>query len=357
MRPYRRIGMTLTSATAAMTMLLVATHVSPAFAEVSFHGKTINIIINSAAGGGTDTIARLVGGALVQNLPGQPSVTFRNLPGGGGIQAGNYFAAQVPPDGLTLLSGSRTQISPTKLSNSAVKYNPAEYRFVGGTERLGTVVVGRKEHLGRLRDSAAKPLVYGDVDGERSGVAALLWAKAYLGWNVRFILGYSGTPDLALAARRNEVDMISDSSYANLKPLIADGMDPVVQFGARDDSGKRVARAALPNVPIFDELILPKLDGKARKAYEAWRDDQIVDKWLALPPKTPDDIVEIYRAAYLKAAADPKIVEMNRRAYGEDLPTYSGKAIDEVVKSLVETEEEELQFLIALKKKHGLPAN
>lgn len=340
------------------SLTLIGLRFAPlASADVSFQGKTINIIINSAAGGGTDTIARLVGNALGKNLPGEPSVIYRNIPGGGGIQANNYFYNQVPPDGLTLLSGSRTQISPAKLRLAAVKYSPAEYRFIGGTERLGTIIVARKDQVVRLTNPAAQPLVYGDVDGERSGLVAVMWAKEYLGWNVRFILGYSGTPTLSLAIRRGEIDLVSDSSMAHIAPLMGDGIDPILQFGARDDKGQRVARAALPTVPIFDQTIVPKLSGPALKAYEAWRDDQLVDKWLALPPKTPDDIVETYRAAYLKAADDPKVVEVNRATYGEHLPSYSGAAIDKIVKDLVATDEEDLAFLIELKKKHGLPVN
>lgn len=352
-RLWRAAGVTL----AAGLMMAAGNVASPAQAAVSFQGKTINIIVNSAAGGGTDTIARLVGSALAKHLPGEPAVTFRNLPGGGGIQANNYFYSQVPPDGLTLLSGSRTQLSPSKLRGSAVKYNPADYRFVGGTERLGTVILIRKQEQARIGNPAAKPAVYGDVDGERSGLLALMWAKEYLNWNVRFILGYSGTPAIALAARSGEIDMLSDSSVAHIMPLVADGMMPVLQFGARDENDRRVARAVFPEVPIFDELIQPKLSGKALKAYQSWRDDQLVDKWLALPPKTPEDIVEIYRAAYLKAVADPKIVDLNKKAYGEDLPSYSGSAIDKIVKNLVATDEDDLAFLIDLKKKHGLPVN
>ena len=341
----------------AAGLMMAAAVAWPARAEVAFHGKTVNIIVNSQAGGGTDTIARLVGSALAKNLPGDPAVNFRNLPGGGGIQANNYFYSQVKPDGLTLLSGSRTQISPSKLRGSAIKYNPAEFRFVGGTERLGTIIVVNKEGRPRIADPSAPPLVYGDVDGERSGVTALLWAKEFLNWNVRFILGYSGTPAISLAARRGEIDMISDSSVAHLEPLVEYGLVPLVQFGARGENDRMVARAAIPEVPIFDDVILPKLSGKALKAYRSWRGDQLVDKWLALPPKTPEDIVEAYRAAYMKAVADPKIIEINRREYGEDLPPYTGAAIDQVVKELVATDAEDLEFLINLKKKHGLPVN
>lgn len=338
--------------------LLAVWFASPAQAEVSYKGKTIHIIINSTAGGGTDIAARLLGTALGKNLPGDPSVIFRNLPGGGGIQANNYFYSQVPPDGLTLLSGSRTQLSPTKLRLAAVKYNPAEYRFVGGTQRLGTVILVNKEQAARLNNPAAPPLVYGDVDGERSGlVAGMMWGKEFLGWNVRFVLGYSGMAALELAARRGEIDIVAFSVMSQLQPLMDNGMVPITQFGAWGDNDQRVARAAFPGVPLFDDMILPKLSGRALKAYEGSRDDQLVDKWLALPPKTPDAIVDTYRAAYMRAASDPKVMEINRRTYGEDVLPYSGEALDKITRALVATDEADLEFVIELKKKHGLPVN
>jgi tripartite-type tricarboxylate transporter receptor subunit TctC len=74
---------------------------------VSYQGRTISVIINSTAGGGTDITARMVGGLMTKYLPGQPQVVFRNMPGGGGVTAGNHFSSRVPADGLTILAGSR----------------------------------------------------------------------------------------------------------------------------------------------------------------------------------------------------------------------------------------------------------
>ena len=157
----------LTTGLALVTALSFPVVTPVGAAEVSFEGKTISLIINSNPGGGTDTIARLVGTVLAKNLPGEPDIIYRNLPGGGGIQANNYFYSQVKPDGLTILAGSNTQISPPKLRNAAVKYNPAEYRYIGGTERLGSLIVVRTSEMKRFTDPSAVPLVQGDIDGER----------------------------------------------------------------------------------------------------------------------------------------------------------------------------------------------
>ena len=50
-------------------------------AEVSFKGKTIDVMLGSPAGGGTDGTTRLVGSFLEKYLPGNPSMRYRNVPG------------------------------------------------------------------------------------------------------------------------------------------------------------------------------------------------------------------------------------------------------------------------------------
>lgn len=353
----RLCRMMIGGALAALLAAAVTTFPGAARADVSFQGKTINIIINSNPGGGTDTIARLVGTALAKHLPGEPEVSFRNLPGGGGIQANNYFYGQVKPDGLTILSGSNTQISPPKLRGSAVKYNPAEYRFVGGTERLGSIMVVRQSEMARFTDASAEPLVQGDIDGERDGLLMGLWGKEYLGWNTRFVLGYASVPAVELAARRGEIDIFANGNGSVITRLTSEGLRPVAQLGTRDDNDRIVPRAAFHDVPVFDDMITPKLSGKALKAYQSWRGDQLIDKWMALPPKTPDDIVETYRKAYLQATTDPKSKAVLLRAFGADWSPYSGATVDKIVAGLVATSEEDLAFLIALRKKHGLPTH
>ena len=343
------------TATVTAVALVFGVLTCAAQAEVSFKGKTIKIIINSKPGGGTDANARLIGVHLARHLPGEPTVVFQNLPGGGGIKANNYFYAKVPPDGLTLLSGSRTQISPTKLRHKGVKYNPAHYSFVGGTERLGTVILVRKEERRRLLDPKAKSLVYGGIDGERTGAIAGAWAKEFLGWNIKYLLGYPGAADMFLAARRREIDMVANQNVSNVMPLIKDGLESIVQIGVRDESGKMVPRTSFPKIGVFDDMIRPKLSGKALKAYQTWLDDQLVDKWVALPPKTPAEVVAVHRTAFLKAVKDRKFLDIAKHEFGEDFGIYSGANMDRIVRSLVETSDDDLAFLVNLRKKHGLP--
>ncbi|MBT7527532.1 MAG: hypothetical protein HN658_09610, partial [Rhodospirillales bacterium] len=250
---YPRFSILLSGAALGVT-LGFGTQMAPAVAaDMSLKGETVQIIINSRPGGGTDANARRIGGYLIHHLPGKPQVIFRNLPGGGGIKANNYFFAKVKPDGMTLLSGSRTQVSPYKLRHRAAKYNPGKYRFVGGTARLGTIILINKKLHGRL--TKGKVLAFGGIDGERTGSHAAIWGKEFLNWNVKFVLGYSGTSDLLLAARRGEIDMVHNQTVFNVGPLLKDNMDALVQLGNRDAKGNMIARSSFSTVPVLGDLL------------------------------------------------------------------------------------------------------
>jgi tripartite-type tricarboxylate transporter receptor subunit TctC len=339
----------------ALFSISVAYGVS-ARAEVSFKGKTINIIINSRAGGGTDASGRLLGSALGNYLPGKPQVVFRNMPGGGGLKANNYFAAKVKPDGLTLITGSRTQISPVKLLSGRAKYDPSKFEFIGGDVRLGTVFLVRADAKDRLLDPKAKPLVFGDIDGSRSGALISLWAKEYLGWNIRYVVGYSGTPALILAARSGELQMIANQNAFTVEPLIKSGeLVPIAQMGVRDDTGTLQRRSTFPNVPLLTEALVPKLDEKGRKAFKKMEADRLVNKWMALPPGTPSEIVAVYRDAFSKATKDKDFLKVVYNEIGKDYTPLSGQQLKEIATTLVDVTKDDLAFINEMKKKNGLP--
>lgn len=351
------MGMKSVAAAAVTATLFVC--VATAHAEVSFKGKTVNIIINSKAGGGTDASARLVGQTLGTHLPGKPQILFRNMPGGGGIKAQNYFASgKVKPDGLTLLSGSRSQLSPLKLLMEQSKYDPSKLEFIGGDAYLGTVIVIRKDARQRLQDPKAKPVLYGDVDGNRSGITLSLFARKYLGWNIRHVVGYSGSPAVTLAARSGELQMMDSYNEFVIKPLIDSGeFEAVAQVGLRDENGNWNRRRSFPDIPALIPMLKEKLDPKAATALEQAVSDMLVSKWLALPEGTPQDIVDIYRAAYKKTVADEAVLKVFRNEIGADYEALTGKQIKDVVNVLVKVTKDDLAYVNKMKADAGLPVD
>lgn len=324
---------------------------------VSYRGKTISMIINSTAGGGTDVTARMVGGLMTKYLPGQPQVVFRNMPGGGGVTAGNHFASRVAADGLTVLAGSRSQLSPAKLRHPQVKYDPSKYAYIGGDAYLGTILLIRKEALPRLTDASAAPVVFGEIDGTRSGLIFSLWAKEYLGWNLRWVLGYSGTPAMFLAIHSGEVDMIANQwNSTQVAPMLSsDNFVAVAQLGVPGKGGKMVRQATLPDVPLISDLIVPKLDPATRASYQRLLADYQINKWFALPPGTPAPHVAAHRAAYQQVVNDPKFRELARNEVGDNFTPLSGEQIERIAATLVGTTDDDLALLRRFAEKNGLP--
>src|SRR3954447_1488795 len=78
--------------------LLISALSMPAYAQPS--AKTVTLVVPFAAGGGTDTVARLIGEQMSRTL-GQ-SVIIENVVGGGSTLA-NDRVARSAPDGSTVL--------------------------------------------------------------------------------------------------------------------------------------------------------------------------------------------------------------------------------------------------------------
>jgi len=87
-------------------LLILAAAMAPAHAQddiADYPNKPIRIVVGNAAGGGTDTIIRLIQPALAERL-GRP-VIIENKPGGNNVIA-VQAVTKAAPDGYTLLAGT-----------------------------------------------------------------------------------------------------------------------------------------------------------------------------------------------------------------------------------------------------------
>jgi tripartite-type tricarboxylate transporter receptor subunit TctC len=335
--------------------LLLAGH-GKAVADVSFKGKTIDVILGSAAGGGTDGTSRLVGSFLEKYLPGNPQMRYRNIPGGHGAKALNYFA-KLKPEGLAWAGGSASHTDPSSLRKSVVEYDPTQFNYFGGVSRGGSIVFIRKEKLADLTDRSKPPVVVGVIDGNRNWEQGIIWGKELLNWNVRFVVGYPGTSFMLLAVQRGETHMEGTANLSLLRELLASGnYVPVAQLGDVQDDGKVEERSNFGNIPTFATLMKGKASGVAAQAFEFWSNLNDIDKWYALPPKTPKAIVDAYRTAWSKMVQDPEFVRQGKNLFSVDFTPLSGPAQADMVKKTAYPKAEILAYLSELKTKHGLPA-
>jgi tripartite-type tricarboxylate transporter receptor subunit TctC len=299
-------------------------------------------------------MGRLMGRYLQEYLPGKPTVIYQNIAGAAGIKALNYLVQQVARDGLTAVAGSASSIDPTAIRKQAVQYDIKTLMMYGGFPAPSGVVILRKDALSRFNDKSQPPAIMGDVDSERETDQMAVWGPRYLGWNVKWVLGYRGTPELLLALQRGEIDMMvtyGDSLFDQLKE--GDFVFPAQTGDVR--RGKLARSKRFPDVPIFSELAEPKLkEAGELKAFAAWKTLAQIGKWLALPPNTPAEIVAVYRQAFAKITEDTRFQAEASKILGEDFTTISGEEMEHVAAAAGAVGDDELKFFDQLREKVGI---
>ncbi len=320
-----------------------------------FQGKTLEFLVSDSAGGGTDTMARIVAPFFTKYVPGNPQIILRNQPGASGVVGNNSFYTKARADGTNIAVYGSSIISMQLRNPELVQYDVTKYRHIGYIQRSANVMMIRKGQKARLTDPRAEPLVVGTKEGEEAWNALLIWGKEQLGWNVRWILGFAGTAEMELALRRGESDIFITSNAYAVNNMIQSGVaEPFLTMGTRQGD-KFARRPDFPDVPTFDEILGSKAPtGVSKQAYMAWIGSLLVDKGVVAPPKTPDNVVEILRDAFVKAAADPVFDEKVKKLVSEVYSAGTGKEGDAQVKELIETPPAAMDYAVQLQKKFGI---
>jgi tripartite-type tricarboxylate transporter receptor subunit TctC len=338
-----------------LTAALFAATAASAQAPVSFEGKTITVVVGFAAGGGTDVSARLIAPFLAKYLPGAPNVIVQNRPGADGLTSANYFTQQVKPDGLELMVGASTITDPVNYRKAEAHYDPTKWGWVGGIGRGGSVLIISKDGEKKLLDKKLEPAVMGSLGGTpHSTQQATAWGIEFLGWNAKWVMGYRGTPDVFIALERGEIDMSGTGNVQLINRLTETGKFKVlVQTGTLSD-GKIVSRSEFGDVPMFAKLMEGKIkDPIQQKGFNYWYALLTTDKWVALPPNTPQPILDAYRTAFDKLFKDAEFIERAKKV-SEDFELQHAADMEATVKTLGSTPPEALEYISAMLRKQGI---
>ena len=320
---------------------------------VNFKDRRITVIVGYSTGGGADLTGRLVAPLLTKYLPGNPSVVVQNMPGAEGIKALNYFVKQVKPDGQTIYVGSANELDPVRSRSSVAVYSPTKLNFIGGNVRFQSVILINSAAKKRILDKAGPPVVMGTVGFPRSGAQTVAWGIEYLGWNVKWVTGYTGTPETQVALERGEVDMIANSTNReSVLSLVRTGNYEILSLSGARLAGTPALVPEFKDAPVLERQIAGKIQNPtAKAAFEYWLTITSVDKWLSLPPDTPKDIVSIYREAFSKLVSDP---EFEKGAAFLELIMTNHEGFESAVNTLDKTPQEAVDFMSSLLRKQGL---
>jgi tripartite-type tricarboxylate transporter receptor subunit TctC len=323
-----------------------------------FKPKSITMLIGYGAGGGTDLVGRVIAASLGKYLPGNPSIIVQNMPGAEGTLAGNYFAQQVAPDGLTLTMSAATQADPLYFRRPQARFKPYEFEVIGGVERGGTALIVDKNALARLRDPSAKPVIMGSLGGvPRAGMQAAAWGRQVLGWNLTWVVGYPSTAELLAALERGEIEMTSTAIAGQLQRFLSSGKIVILSQSGSLEGHHFAAQPSFGGAPILYDLLETKLtDPLVKESFDYWADINSMDEWMALPPKTPTNIVDAYRKAYDQVTHDPDFLAQIGKI-GQGLRFRPHQEVEGLLNALSNVRQPAIDYIGAMLRSQNLKVN
>ena len=309
--------------------------VVPAAAQEFFKGKTVVVLVGTAAGGGFDTYSRMMARHLCKHLPGNPSIVVQNMPGAGQLIAANHLYNRASRDGLTIGHFSGSVIFRHVMGDSSVMFDGRKFGWLGtpAPERH-TCVVTEKSGVKTLADWSAskRPLKFGSLGPGNSTSAWPYLLKATLGVPLSVIEGFKGTADVRLAVEAGEIDAACwgwDSikvTWAKgiesgfVRPLIQNTLEPLPD---------------LPNVPVAIQQAKSKEDqALLRLAAQAYGPASIA---YSLPPGVPKDRLETLQTAFMATMKDADFLAEAKKSNLVVSP-LDGPTIEQTVAELYRAE-------------------
>ncbi|MRX48893.1 tripartite tricarboxylate transporter substrate binding protein [Paracoccus sp. S-4012] len=264
---------------------------APLQAQDTYPAGPITLVVPFAAGGQTDSAARVLADALQVEL-GQP-VVVENRTGAGGV-VGTQSVATAPPDGYTLVIGGPSTFVTQPLLSKEISYD-AEADFapiaIFAVAPMMFVVNSESPYntLGDLiSQGQSEELTYGSSGVGSSMHLGVEWFKSLTGTQAAHI-PYRGSSQSLPALLGGEIDFLIDPPITAL-PLVEDG-----QLRA-------LAVTALTDDPRLAEI--PAMSDAGAEGYQ-----QMIWNSIMAPNGTPPAIVGKLESAIETILAKPEFAE------------------------------------------------
>jgi tripartite-type tricarboxylate transporter receptor subunit TctC len=247
---------------AGMAMLV------PALAQAqsgqpNYQGKQISVVVGDTAGSAYTSYAQLVQRHLGKQLPGNPQVLVRLMPGAGGLIAGNYLAEVAPKDGTTIGALYRGLGTEPLLQgkDSKAKFDPRELVWLYSlNSEVSLAFAWHATGVTSIDDLRKKEFLVpiGGISGDAAVFGTVMNNLA--GTKFKMIAGYQGSAEQDLAIERGEVEGRLNMVWNNLvrtKPdwLKDKKVNLLFQFSLTKHED-------LPNLPLATDFISNPEDKK-----------------------------------------------------------------------------------------------
>jgi tripartite-type tricarboxylate transporter receptor subunit TctC len=256
----------------------------------SYPSRGIRLIVPLPAGGGVDTVARILAERLQQKWS-QP-IVVENRPGAGG-NIGAEFVSRAPPDGHTLLVTAPAPLVVNSVLYKSLRYDPGKFEHVTVTSTGPNVLAvppsspfqTARELLDYAKANPGK-LNYASQGIGSTSHLTTSWLQQVLGSELVHV-PYTGTAPALNDLAAGHVDlMIAD--LGSVLPLAEGGKLRILAATTAEPV------ASIPNVPTLRSLGL---------------EDFVSETWFAIaaPEKTSAEVARKISAAVHEVVTSPEV--------------------------------------------------
>jgi tripartite-type tricarboxylate transporter receptor subunit TctC len=329
-----RVTALLLGAVVAGTLASSDIHAQPA--ADFYRGKTIEILVGGAAGGGYDVAARTIAIHMGRHIPGTPAIVVRNMPGATGLVMTNHLYNVARRDGTVIgMPTSNVPLEPRlKLispDGSNAKFDVARMSWLGTPLQEPQVTwVWHTAPAKSVADLKSNVILMGATTASADNSILPLLVNALIGTRMRVVTGYVGQNDINIAAERGEVQG-NNTGLSNLTvnraAWLRDGKVRIlIQYGTE-------RLAVLMDVPTAVELATSEID-KALLRFYALKFNMA--RPLATPPELPPERIAALQAAFAATMKDENYLA-DARKIGLDTNWLGSRDLTAQVRQIAET--------------------
>jgi tripartite-type tricarboxylate transporter receptor subunit TctC len=298
-----------------------------------FKGKTVDMMIGYSVGGGYDVYARLVAKHLGKHIPGNPTVTPKNMEGAGSLRLANWLYNVAPKDGTVMATiGRGTGFDPL-LGHKAAQFDGNKFNWIGSANDEVSVCVSwnKPGNVTKFEELYERQLTVGGTGAAADTDQFPRILNNVLGTKMKIVTGYPGGNDVNLALERGEVDGRcgwSWSSVMSTRPAwVKDKkINILVQLALQKHSD-------LPDVPLVTDLAKNQEQKQILTLIFA---RQALGRPFLAPPGIPAERVAILRKAFMDTMKDKDFLAEAEKAQLEVTP-IDGEKLQKLVSDVYAT--------------------
>ncbi len=318
---------------AVMVVAGVALLPSLGSAQELYRNKTIVLLVGGTAGSGFDTVLRVMSNHLGRHIPGTPSLTVRDMPGGAGIVVANHIYNTAPKDGLTLAYIGPVVTQPLlNPGDKRIQFVATSLTWIASLSVTHTVLFAwHRTPFNSVHDIFHREMVVGGTNAAANSDVYPKVLNALLGTRFRLMSGFQTITETLDAIEDGEVDG-RFTSWDSMQTSVADWL--------RDGRARILLQAStkrhpnLKGVPTARELA--KTDSQ-RQALDFLFLPAEMGRPIAAPPGVPAPQIAALRNGFSSLVEDPAFLADAKKAGLDVNEPMTGAEIETLVKRIYAT--------------------